>query len=356
MVGYKEMKTIRNSWIWIGILCLVYACQKNEGRDDRVVDMALLTEKTWYYNAWAGDAYGLDLEDLLEALRLERGGIFKTVDFGGRQEGVAGTWENTGNVILLKYNAGKQVEWNVQRSGADYMTVMVNQQGVREYRTDLGYLDNLTADAYLVNEYTEANHYRTRLGADVRGNVNLREAFLITGENEYASMENHGFYWTERNTGQVFDVDGTFQEIRFYLRIGKNEQVKLRDLVTDENLPERLPEEMELSADSKNSALHVSWLPYEGAVYYRVEVFPENMDLTKPYFVSRVQPRGTRLLKIQHSTAGELNKWTELVRGGKYVVRLTALLFERGVDVVNDEYSYANLQAVSYFTKEFVWE
>ena len=77
MVGYKEMKTIRNSWIWIGILCLVYACQKNEGRDDRVVDMALLTEKTWYYNAWAGDAYGMDREDLLEALRLERGGIFK---------------------------------------------------------------------------------------------------------------------------------------------------------------------------------------------------------------------------------------------------------------------------------------
>lgn len=355
MIAYKGMKTIGNAWLWIGMLCFFYACQNDE-RDDSVVDMGLLTGKTWYYNAWSGDAYGMAREDLLEALRLENGGILKTIDFGGRQEYVAGTWENKGNVILLKYNAGKQVEWSVQNSGSDYLRVMVNQQGLREYKTDLGYLDNLTADAYLVNECTDENRYRTRLGVDVRGNVNLREAFLITGENEYVALENHGYYWTEKNIGQDFEVNGTLQEIRFCLRIGKNERVKLRDLVSNENLPKRLPEETELSVACKNNALHVSWLPYEGNVYYRVEIFPKNMDLTKPCFVSWIQPRGTRLLKVQYSTAGELNKLSDLIRGEKYVVRLSALLFERGVDVVNDEYSYANLQAVSYFTKSFIWE
>jgi len=32
------------------------------------------------------------------------------------------------------------------------------------------------------------------------------------------------------------------------------------------------------------------------------------------------------------------------------------LMFEPGVDVINDEYSFANLQAVTYFSRGFLWE
>ena len=46
----------------------------------------------------------------------------------------------------------------------------------------------------------------------------------------------------------------------------------------------------------------------------------------------------------------------ELIKGESYRVRLTALMFEPGVDVINDEYSSANLQAVTYFSRGFLWE
>lgn len=350
------MKKIGKFCAFLGMLSLFNACKDDDGRDDTVVEMSLLTGKNWYYNAWLGDYYGMNRNDLLEVLRFENGGALKTIDFGGRKESVTGTWEKEGNTLKLNYETGDTVEWNVQHSGSDYITTIVNQQGQRQYTTDLGYLENLTADAFLINEYTDGNRYQTRLGASVRGNVNLREVALITGDNEYVSLENHGYNWNEKNTGEVFEFDGTGREVRFYLKIGKAYQLKLKDSIYGQNLPKRLPDEMNLSVEGKSSVLHVNWRPYEGAVYYRVEVFPRNMDITKPYFVSRVQPKGTSLLEVKPTTAGDLNQLNDLVRGESYVVRLTAMLYEPGVDVINDEYSYANVQAVSYFTKSFVWE
>ena len=52
-------------------------------------------------------------------------------------------------------------------------------------------------------------------------------------------------------------------------------------------------------------------------------------------------------------TAGEVNRLRELRSGETYVVRLTALLYEPGIDPWNNNYGYANVQAVAYFTKKF---
>ena len=80
------------------------------------------------------------------------------------------------------------------------------------------------------------------------------------------------------------------------------------------------------------------------------------MDLTQPYFVSRIQPATSTGMTINTITSGEVNRIDELIKGDSYQVRLTALMFESGVDVINDEYSFANLQAVTYFTRGFLWE
>jgi len=80
------------------------------------------------------------------------------------------------------------------------------------------------------------------------------------------------------------------------------------------------------------------------------------MDLTQPYFVSRIQPATSTGMTINTTTSGEVNRIGELIKGESYQVRLTALMFEPGVDVINDEYSSANLQAVTYFSRGFLWE
>lgn len=343
------------NWL-MGICCAcsLGACGDKDGRDETVLDMSYLTGKDWYYNAWLGDKNSVSAHDLLEVIRFEKGGSLKNIDFSGRREYTVGTWNSEGNRITLQYKDADPVVWNVQRSGDNYIKTIVNEQGVREYTTDLGYLGNLTADVFLVNDYTQG--HRTFIGADVRGNMDIREGAILTTMGQTTVLKNHEYYWSEENPVYI-DFKGQKQEVRFYVRIGKNTHLKLRDSIYSENLPQRVADEMNLTANSKESALMVNWNPYPAQkVYYRVEILPDNMDVTNPYFISRIQGVGTGQLTIRNTTSGEVNKLGELKPGGSYYVRLTALLYEPGIDPLNDNYGYANVQAVAYFTKIFVWE
>ena len=141
--------------------------------------------------------------------------------------------------------------------------------------------------------------------------------------------------------------------------IGKNTQLKLQDTIYSQNLPQRTLSESGLEAITElgTGALKVSWNSYQNPdIYYRVEIFSKKMDLTQPYFVSRIQPATSTGMTINTTTSGEVNRIGELIKGESYRVRLTALMFEPGVDVINDEYSSANLQAVTYFSRGFLWE
>ncbi len=344
----------------IYLLGMMIACSDDNSRDDSVLDISLLIGKYWYYNAWQGDKYGMVGKDVLEVMRLEKGGALKMMEFGGRRETVVGQWSCEDNRLLFDYRSGEQLNWSVLHSGDDYIE-MINDLGTRKYTTEADYLQDLTADAFLVNDYSDGNVFRTRFGAIVRGNINVRDAALIVSDKNYISLENHGYYWNERSPEQSdyirFDAKG--REVRFYLRIGRNTDLKLRDSIYPDNLPERAPATMALLAYPKDGNLNVCWNPYERKdVYYRVEVFPADMDLDKPYFVSRIQNSGSEKLSVSTTTAveeGTVNKLRDLQKGKTYQVRLSAVLYEPGIDRVNDGYSYANLQAITYFTKEFIW-
>lgn len=335
--------------------CALGACSDDD-RDDTILDMSRLTGKDWYYNAWLGDKNNFGAGDLLEVVRFEKGGTLKSIDFSGRREYIAGKWESDdNNRIILKYEGEEEKIWNVQHSGDDYIKTIVNAQGSREYTTDLGYLGNLTADAFWVNEYTSGNQYRTYIGADVRGNKDVREGNLLLADGNQVALQNHEFFWSEKSPKYIDDVRK--QEVRFYLRIGKNTHLKLRDSLYSTNLPRRLPDEMNLTVNVVNGILNVAWVPFSsGSVYYRVEVLSKDMDLVDPYFISRVQNAGSASLNIKTTTAGEVNRVNELKGGETYMIRLTALMYEPGVDPWNDDYGYANVQAVSYFTKKYLME
>ncbi len=341
---------------WLIVVCvagLLGAC-KDDGRDDTILDMSLLTGKDWYYNGWLGDRDSYDTGDLLEVVRFEKGGTLKNIDFSGRREYIVGEWFTAAdNQITLAYADGKKTVWNVQHSGNDYIRAIVNAQGVREYTTEPDYLGELTADVFFVNEYNAESLHDTRIGADVRGNINIREGQLLLADGNRVALENYEYYWSESD----FIDAGLFnkaREVRFYLRIGKNNAVKLRDSLYSDKLPERTFAETNLNVNERNGAIRVTWKPYpEDDVYYRVEVLPGDMKLTDSYFISRVQNAGSNVLELTSTTAGEVNRLRELRSGETYVVRLTALLYEPGIDPWNNNYGYANVQAVAYFTKKF---
>lgn len=345
--------------IAVFVLVLLAACGKDD-RDDTVLNMNDLSGKFWYNNLWLGDPYSYVKNDVLEVVKFEKNGVLSVMDYGGRTERAAGKWVNRSNEITLEYLDGSTEVWNVLHSGSDYIRPIVNG-GERNYVTEPDYLKQLTADVFLVNEYTVGNSRQTYLGADVRGNLNIREAVLITGEGQTTPLVNKGYFWCERKPsgGDYIDFDGKEKEVRFYFKIGKSEQVKLSDRLFANNLPDRSPTDFALNAVNPLgvTTLTVTWNPYpESNVYYRVEVFNEQMDLINPYFASRIQPAGTGRLDVRTSTSGEVNRMDEMKSGTKYIVRLAAIRFEPQVDVINDQYANANLQAVTYTTRSCVWE
>ena len=345
-----------NNWmVGIGLLCLFVSCNDDKGRDETVLDMTYLTGKNWYYNAWLGDPDGLKSQDLLEVIRFEKGGTLKNIEFGGRREFEVGTWTSDGNRIELNYNDGNSEIWNVQRSGNDYIETIVNATGKREYVSELRYLADLTVDAFLVNDYSVDGQFKTHIGADVRGNKDLREVRMLLNDGHICNLQNHEYYWTEKENEHYGNAQK--QEVRFYCRIGRDKHLKLCDSIYGDNLPKRTNDEMNITTKMQSSTLSVTWDAFErNDVYYRIEVLPINKKVVTPYFVSRVQMPGTKRLDIKSTTAGEVNRLNELQSNKSYMIRLSALLYEPGVDPWNDNYGYANIQAVSYFNKSFVWE
>lgn len=344
----------------IGVFFMFLSCDKDEKRDDSMLDMSRITGKFWYYNQWRGDKDNYVKDDVLEVLKFEKNGELVVMDFGGKKEEVAGRWTSFGNGIKLSYDDRDSVVWDVLNSGDNYIKTIINGQGVREYTTDAAWLGGLTADAFLVNEYTDGNRYRTHIGAEIRGNMNVREANLIVPEN-VVPMVNKGYYWCERTPGNndYINFDGNILETRFYVRIGGEGHLKLRDIIFEGNIPERPLADVQLLAQNPQgvSALTVSWNPYSRSdIYYRVEIFNGDMDLIRPYFISRIQAAGSGRIVIRNNTAGEVNRMNEMKSGNKYIVRLSAILFEPETDVVNDEYGYANIQAVTYVSKPVIWE
>lgn len=337
------------------------SCSKDDERDDSVLEMSRITGKFWYYNQWRGDKDSYVKDDVLEVVKFEKNGELVVMDFGSRKEEVAGKWTSAGHSIELRYSDRDSVVWDVLNSGDNYIKAVINGQGLRQYTTDAEWLSELTTDAFLVNEYTDGNRYKTYIGADLRGNMNVRQANLITASENVIPMVNKGYYWCERTpvNSDYINFDGKQREVRFYVRIGNEGHLKLKDVIFENNIPERPLADVQLLAQNPQGvgALTVNWNPYSRSdIYYRVEIFDGNMDLIRPYFISRIQSPGSGQIIIRNNTAGEVNRMSEMKSGDKYIVRLSAILFEPGTDVVNDEYGGANIQALTYVSKAVIWE
>lgn len=343
------------------IYCLGFmaSCKSDGGDDDTMVEMSDLTGIYWYNNRWLGDKYSYDKEDLLQVLKFEKNGTLAVMDYGGRKESVVGNWSNNKNEIVLTYKNGTTELWDVMHSGSDYIKAVVNG-GERTYKLKPENLEELTADAFLVNEIGVGNKYATTIGVDVRGNNNIREGALILSADpeEVIALENKKNFWCEKNREEA-TFAGTERDVRFYFRIGGSYHLKLSDRIYADNLEQRTADQFDLSAVNPSgvSTLNVSWNPFNNtAVYYRVEIFNKDMDLVNPVFISRIQSPETSLLKINATTAGEVNRMGEIKAGETYTVRLSSILFEPGIDVINNEYATVNIQAITYITKKILWE
>lgn len=355
---------------WLPVLMICWtACSDDDGGDDTVLDLKNVTGKYWYSLNWANNPEGYTTDDLVEVVKLEDNGKVWTMDFGGRTEKEAGRWESgDNNDIALHYYDGTTENWGVLHNGSDYLTVRVNK-GERKYVTEPAALEEMTGDAFLVNEVKNAGAEPLRIGIAVCGknavNISSSSAVIVApGEVFRLSYQTRSKTWTDK--GDIFAGDfglpGAARDILFSIKVS-GQQLKFRDRIYTENLPSRTFREFGLDGINEGQTLYVEWNPFaESGVYYRVEVFPTKAsddpspDLASPYFISQLYAN-TGSLEITSGTkteGGTENKIGDLRKGQKYVVRLSAILLEPGIDY-NHKYGSANIQAVTYVQRSLVW-
>lgn len=337
------------------------SCSDDGKRDDTILNIDKVTGKYWYCINWANTPNSYTTEDLVEAVKLESSGKLWTMDFSGRIDREVGTWFSGENEITLRYDNGTTEKWGVLHSGSNYLTVMVNK-GERKYVTEPVYLQDLTGDAYLINEIKSSGVEPTRVGVSVKGKntVNMSEASVIAAPDKVFKLAYRSRVksWTDKGdiVASEFELPENTRDIVFYIKVSGH-PLKFKDRIYAENLPQRSFRDFGLNAYNEGKSLRVEWNPYDWAsVYYRVEVLKENADAANPYFVSQLYA-GIESLSVDSNTKTETdveNRMGDLKNGDKYIVRLSAILLEPGIDY-NHKYSNVNIQAISYVQRTLVW-
>lgn len=347
-----------------GLCCLgaMISC-KDDDDNNSLSDLDKLTGKYWYINNYLGNKTAYEVNDGINVVRFEGSGILTGMEYGGRRDSLLGEWRKEDDQLILTFLDGTEELWYLTSLGKDEIKARVNG-GDRVYRTEFAYLEDMKADAFLVNEYFKSGagyRLKTYIGANVTGNRNIMEALMLLAADYNTKMLDRGYYWSERKPldEDFIDFKGQKQQVRFYFKVGRKDQVKLDDYIYTGNLEPLEIGDYDLRVVNTPDAgkMTVKWNPVaQENVYYKVEVFNENMSLVTPYFVSNVQLPESSSLTIDFTTAGEINKINELKKGKKYVVRLTMLLYEPGIDFINNRFANNNIQAVTYVTKVTTWE
>lgn len=349
----------------LGMVCLcgVISCNDEEGRDDTILEMHRITEKYWYCTNWANNKDGYTTDDLLEILKFGEDGKLWRMDFGGKVDEVVGSWTSSNNEIILKYVAGGEEKWNVLHSGDNYLHVKVNK-GERNFTLEPRYLQNLAADAFLIQEISKTEEIPLRVGVEITGTntVNIGgDAEVILAKDQIVPLvyKSRTKSWNARDVIEAnrLGLPGEERLVVFYISAAGN-PVKFSDYIYAGEVPSKSFDAFQLNAINKGQVLEVSWDAFsQPGIYYRVEVLNGDMDTSNPYFVS-VLYDNIHALSITKDTKtnNDLpNRMGELKNGMNYVVRLSAIVLEPGIDY-NHKYSYTNIQSVTFVKRAFVWE
>ncbi|MGL5681573.1 MAG: hypothetical protein ACRDDZ_00795 [Marinifilaceae bacterium] len=343
-------------------LCALFISSCGKTEDDEGISFSKITGKYWYRNQWQGSPGFFTLEDHITAIKLDANGKAYELNCGGREINQIGTWKGTGNSLVIirdKAELGfREEKWSVLRATDKELEIIVNNQKV-VLENEPDNIKGLMVDAFFVTEYRSNEGMANYVDVRVSGKTSIREGLFIIDDKTNYKLINRGTYWgMDRKTVQL-SVPDEPRNVKFYLRIGHSYNVKFIDQLYNTTIPERQPSEMNITASNNGGAstLAVGWVPYEeDDVYYRVEVLDMNRDVINPYFVSVLQQPGASSLIIDEGTAGEKNRIVDLKTGTNYILRISAILYEPGIDPMNRTYGEGNKQAVTYFEKQLIWE
>jgi hypothetical protein len=347
-------------------------CACSSGGNDNEVDFELtteiLTKGYWYSNIYLDDNY--TTKDGLDAIKFEIDGSVKQMDMSGMREYNVGKWKLDAGDIKVTLGEDEQ-EWRVieESSSENYLKLYVGNSAFKEYYRTYDFLNGLSADAYVVNEYELDGTYQAKSWFGYRfAGKNVNAAKAILSDRDVALIAKNGVFLLDGESVSEGDyIDGSAvgkSRIRFYANVDGN-KVKLSDSIYAENIDHLNYVNILATHSTGSNTVNVTWgkIVSEDSeilsrLRYRIELYPDvngKKDLANPVFVSANLSANTEKFEIAAGIAGANGKapdFSLLSAGGKFYVVVSAILYEPGINPDFGINKDLNIQAVSSFTKE----
>lgn len=353
-----KLKYIAIGLFVLGISALT-SCQSDSDENDEVVEITRndLMGKDWFVNTMYNNGARFDIDEGLEVYHFRSGDILDKQEYGGRRIFQSGTWALEDNKLIIREDGGEK-QWYIVPPSTSNHIYLNDKNAVRQLVSGVAELDELFADAWVVNEYYDLGQVSGyRYDVLLKGN-NIKEAIvLLENGGQYPLVHIGGGHWALASSGviahtQRFDGEGVVQ---FYVKFKSGYVTKLDDTIYSHCVG-KLDYQSVIATHAVNSQkVTVSWLPLDDEnVYYRVEILKnvtgESVaDENHPVFVSRPQSPGADGLNVVPGIDSALDNLSELKVGDPFYVKVVAYRFEPGLDLDNFRYEDVNIQSSTQF-------
>ncbi|MRT91424.1 hypothetical protein [Ancylomarina sp. 16SWW S1-10-2] len=364
-IGFKSIGVFAVSVLTIALT----SCggSSGGGEDDFEFESRDLMNKYWFANPYLSSSYSND--DAVIVYKFEGGGVLKRQQYSGRRDEAVGSWNLNDNILEIHDESISEddlQEWFIQsKSTANYLNLK-RTGGSRDFYTNISGFDDVTADAYLVNELKLVdNEYVSSYRFDylVSGNAISKVYAMLDNDTRNTLEERQDVYGDKIFTLSDDDMDnyisdfGGEQLVRFDLELDGGEKVKLDENIYADNIASFSSADRDYSRDGLS--ITVNWKAIdEENVYYFIEILDEKSSTGIPLFKSNRQPavaNEAKSLKISSGISAEIDELDKLNIDEEYLVRITGLKYETGIDPINSSNKDVNIQAKTILTYKIIW-
>jgi hypothetical protein len=326
-----------------------------------------LMNKYWYANPYLSSAYANN--DAVIVYKFEGGNVLKRQQYSGRIDVSVGSWDLNDNVLEIRDKSISENDlqkWFIQSKSTKEHLKLNSSVGSRDFYTEISGFDDVTADAYLVNELRLVNNEYVsayRFDYSVFGNKISKVSALFDSETRNNLVERLDVYGDKFFTLSDDDIDNYISDfkgeqlVRFYLKLDGGEEVKLDENIYNNDIASLSSADRDYSRDGLS--ITVNWKAIgEENIYYFIEILDGKSSTGVPLFRSNRQPADaneTKSLVISSGIAAEIDQLEKLQIDEEYLVRITGIKYETGIDPINSSNKDVNIQAKTMLTYKIIW-
>jgi hypothetical protein len=348
------------------------SCGGSSGGGETEIDFEQkdLINKVWYSNPYLSKDYEND--DALIVYRFESGGMLTRQQYSGKRDNNVGTWSLVADKLEINDNSvqgSTTQEWFIQSGSTTDLLKLNSSSGRREYRTSIMDFEDVTADAFIVNDLRLVDGvYKAdfRIDYEVYGK-DLDEVTAMlssTKEEELIEAKDYNndkiFVLSDEGLDRYLDGFEEEQIVRFYLKTEGDVKFKLDEDLSEDKLDELDYTKVEFVKTVGSTDVTIDWKSLdENDVYYIIEILSSESNSEPVLFRSYLQPAESgaeKSLEISQRIGAEIPlDVNNMIIGENYFIRISGIQYEDSIDPINSSNKRYNIQAKTVFTYKITW-